>query len=86
MKIAIKDLKHDPKAIRKVKANNLDSLIASIKSQNMLHNLVVAKNWQIWISFTVVAYLALTVSGVGMDSCPESPGEYNLIYSILLLL
>mgnify|MGYP001168203240 CR=1 FL=1 len=44
MKIAIKDLKHDPKAIRKVKANNLDSLIASIKSQNMLHNLVVAKN------------------------------------------
>ena len=27
-----------------------------------------------WISFTVVAILALTASGVGMDSCPESPG------------
>ena len=28
------------------------------------------------ISFTVVANLALTVSGVGMDSCPEFPGVY----------
>jgi len=30
----------------------------------------------VWISFTVVAILALTVSGVGMDSCPESPGGH----------
>ena len=43
-----------------------------------------------WISFTVVAILALTVSGVGMDSCPESPGghisRYNILHPVLYLL
>ena len=27
-----------------------------------------------WIGFTVVANLALTASGVGMESYPDSPG------------
>jgi len=30
---------------------------------------------QIWISFTVVTNLALSASGVGMESCPDSPEE-----------
>ena len=43
-----------------------------------------------WISFTVVAILALTASGVGMDSCPESPGGHNvnnnIVHPVLYLL
>ena len=44
MKIPLNQLKPDPQNIRKVKANNLDALIASIQSRDLLHNLVVKKN------------------------------------------
>ena len=44
MKIPLNQLKPDPNNIRKVKANNLDALIASIQSRDLLHNLVVKKN------------------------------------------
>ncbi len=44
MKIALNQLKPDPNNIRKVKAGNLDNLVASIQSRDLLHNLVVKKN------------------------------------------
>ena len=33
-----------------------------------------------WISFTVVANLALTASGVGMESYPDSPGGLIIMF------
>ena len=44
MQIALNQLKPNPNNVRKVKGNGLDSLIASIKSRDLLHNLVVKKN------------------------------------------
>lgn len=44
MQIALNQLKPNPKNVRKVQADNLDKLIASIKSRDLLHNLVVQKN------------------------------------------
>ena len=44
MQIALNQLKPNPKNVRKVEADNLDKLIASIKSKDLLHNLVVQKN------------------------------------------
>lgn len=44
MQIALNQLKPNPKNVRKVEADNLDKLIASIKSRDLLHNLVVQKN------------------------------------------
>ena len=44
MQIALNQLKPNPNNVRKVKGNSLDSLIASIKSRDLLHNLVVKKN------------------------------------------
>jgi len=44
MQIALNQLKPNPKNVRKVVADNLDKLIASIKSRDLLHNLVVQKN------------------------------------------
>tara|TARA_R100001463_G_scaffold24880_2_gene59240 strand:- start:5278 stop:6876 length:1599 start_codon:yes stop_codon:yes gene_type:complete len=44
MQIALNQLKPNPQNVRTVKANNLDTLIASIKSRDLLHNLVVKKN------------------------------------------
>ena len=37
-----------------------------------------------WISFTVVANLALTAGGVGRESYPDSPGGF--VYSNVLIL
>ena len=44
--IPLKELKHSPDNVRKVKASDssLESLAASIKSKGLLHNLVVVKN------------------------------------------
>jgi len=42
--IQLNQLKHNPTNVRVVKADNLDKLIASIKSRDLLHNLVVQKN------------------------------------------
>jgi len=36
-----------------------------------------------WISFTVVTNLALSASGVGMESCPDSPEERTVLHPIL---
>jgi len=36
-----------------------------------------------WISFTVVTNLALSASGVGMESCPDSPEELIVLHPIL---
>ena len=36
-----------------------------------------------WISFTVVTNLALSASGVGMESCPDSPEERIVLHPIL---
>ena len=44
MLIQLNQLKHNPTNVRVVKADNLDKLIASIKSRDLLHNLVVQKN------------------------------------------
>jgi len=44
LQIALNQLKPNPKNVRKVEADNLDKLIASIKSKDLLHNLVVQKN------------------------------------------
>ena len=44
MQIALNQLKPNPNNVRKVEADNLDKLIASIKSRDLLHNLVVQKN------------------------------------------
>ena len=44
MQIQLNQLKHGPNNVRTVEADNLDKLIASIKSRDMLHNLVVQKN------------------------------------------
>jgi ParB/RepB/Spo0J family partition protein len=44
LQIALNQLKPNPKNVRKVEADNLDKLIASIKSRDLLHNLVVQKN------------------------------------------
>ncbi len=44
MLIALNQLKPNPTNVRTVKADNLDKLIASIKSRDLLHNLVVQKN------------------------------------------
>ena len=44
MKIPLNQLKPDTNNIRKVKANNLDALFASIQSRDLLHNLVVKNN------------------------------------------
>ncbi len=48
MQIALNQLKPNPNNVRKVKGNSLDSLIASIKSRDLLHNLVVKEEW-FWI-------------------------------------
>jgi len=37
-----------------------------------------------WIGFTVVANLALTASGVGMESYPDSPGGLIICFMINL--
>jgi ParB/RepB/Spo0J family partition protein len=42
--IQLNQLKPNPTNVRVVKADNLDKLIASIKSRDLLHNLVVQKN------------------------------------------
>ena len=44
MLIQLNQLKPNPTNVRVVKADNLDKLIASIKSRDLLHNLVVQKN------------------------------------------
>ena len=44
MLIQLNQLKPNPSNVRTVKADNLDKLIASIKSRDLLHNLVVQKN------------------------------------------
>ena len=44
MLIQLNQLKPNPSNVRTVKAENLDKLIASIKSRDLLHNLVVQKN------------------------------------------
>ncbi len=33
-----------------------------------------------WISFTVVTNLALSASGVGIESCPDSPEERIVLH------
>tara|TARA_R110002153_G_scaffold36015_2_gene106769 strand:+ start:167 stop:1753 length:1587 start_codon:yes stop_codon:yes gene_type:complete len=42
--IQLNQLKPNPTNVRTVKADNLDKLVASIKSRDLLHNLVVKKN------------------------------------------
>ena len=44
MLIQLNQLKPNPTNVRTVKADNLDKLVASIKSRDLLHNLVVKKN------------------------------------------
>ena len=44
MQISLNQLKPNPNNVRKIEADNLDKLIASIKSKDLLHNLVVQKN------------------------------------------
>ena len=39
----------------------------------------------LWIGFTVVANLALTASGVGRESYPDSPGGHIMIMRIIMI-